>query len=656
MKRNQESSTCLIAAGVSRAKLLLLCLLSAFALSACSGSEEIADEKKPETETPSTDEPETEPSYTPLKAGGLENEASEQNTPQGWTAVQLPQLPAITTANTLYITDYGAETSAADNTSAVQAALDAVPAAGGRVVVPPGVWLCGPVKMRSKTILYLADGATLKLLPFESYPYTMDGTQRQYANFIDCESQATDICVEGESKTGSVIEGQGAGWWVHVQGKGYSDEVDMKRGAVIRFSSGQRFLIKNLTVQNAPGVNLTISQSGKASHGTIHDVVIKNPSSSTTTEQKSHNTDGIAVWGPYVNIYNCDISTGDDNVVVDSNGQYVHVWNCALGDGHGASIGSYTENLHDILYENLTFTGTECGFRLKSQRGRSGDVYNITCKDCTMTGVYNPVYIDCWYGESNKPSPSEAEAAEVTSTTPAYHDILLQNITSTGTPYNSSAKGYFPVYIYGLPESYVQAVTFDNVQIEAQKGMFLAYCKGVEFKNGSKITNSKAANALVATSYEADITGDYGKVETTVEGEDWSYTLDSNTSTTADKATTYTFGNGITITNDNNKGYGTSTKVSGSIKYSATTYTVNLPDGVTITSVTFKGCDNYETADAYIKEVNGETFGSSEYVFPSTQEEKTYTITLSNPASGSFTFTPGNKQICAVITLSGKKK
>jgi len=652
MKRNLKQALCLRASGMGRIKTMLFCLMSMFALNACGGSDDIAEEKKPDAGK--TDDG----GKTEVKEykGGVTTEADEQNTPVGWTAVSLPVLPKLTESNVLDITDYGASTSSTDNTEAIQKALDAVPEAGGEVYVPKGEWLCGPIVMKSKTILYLADGATLKLLPFDKYPYTTNSNgQRQYANFIDCKSNATDICVEGESKTGSVIDGQGAGWWVHVKGKGYTDEVDMKRGAVIRFSSGQRFLIKNMTVKNAPGVNLTISQSGKASNGTIHDVIIREPSSSTTTEQKSHNTDGIAIWGPYVNIYNCDISNGDDNVVVDSNGQYVHVWDCQFGDGHGASIGSYTEYVHDILYENITFTGTESGFRLKSQRGRSGDVYNITCKDCTMTGVNNPIYIECWYDLSTKPVPAEAEPKEPAETTPAFRDILLQNIKSTGTAYNTSAKGYFPIYMYGLPESHIKNVTFDNVQIEAQKGMFLAYCDGVVFKNGCKITNSKMANSLIATAYKAEISGDYGKVETTVEGEDASYTLDASTSTTASKATTYTFNNGFTITNNNSKAYGTGN--SFTIKYSKNEqYTIQLPTGFTVTEVVFEGYDHDEDKDAYIGEVNGTTFSSTEYVFPKDKSTVTHTITLSNPAANALTFTPGGQQICVKITLKGKKK
>jgi len=506
-------------------KTLLLCLLVITALCACGGSDDITEEKKPSVEETEPDDDNSNKDDEKAESKDENKESQEGSGTEEdlnsftvdtdytkWTQVELPSLPEITASNTFNIVDYGASTTFEDNTEAVQKALDAAGnAGGGMVIVPAGEWLCGPVVMKSKTKLYLKDGATVKLLPFEKYPVAStdkDG-KRQYDNFIDCEKNATDIVVEGESKTGSVFDGQGAGWWIHVKGKGYDDEVDMKRGCVIRFSSGKRFLLDNFTIKDSPGVNITISQSGKASHATIHDIIIREPSSTTETGQKSHNTDGIAIWGPYVNIYNCDISNGDDNIVVDSNGQYVHVWDCVFGDGHGASIGSYTENVHDIIYERITFNGTESCFRLKSQRGRSGDVYNIICRDCTMTGSRNPIYIECWYDKSTKPVPNEAETAEKTSTTPAYRDILLQNIKSTGTEYNSSKKANFPIYLYGLPESYVQRVIFDNVQIEAQKGMFLAFCKDVKFINGCKITNTRDASTLIETQYEADIKGKY---------------------------------------------------------------------------------------------------------------------------------------------------
>ena len=591
---------------------------------------------------------------------GITAEQNAQNTPEGWTAVELPQLPAITSANTFNIKDYGASTSAADNTKAIQKALDAVPTTGGMVVIPAGTWMFGSadqmtsktevLSINSKTVLHLCAGATLKLVEYGKAP-------NDKTLFIGCKNRKqTDIIIEGEGET-SIIDGQGTRWW-----KARDNKETFNPGAMIRFEQGSRFMVRNIKIQNTPGVNLTISNSGKASHATIHDVTIYNPASDTKTEQPSHNTDGISIWGHHVNIYDCNISTGDDNVVCDDNAQYVHVWNCKMGTGHGASFGSFTNNMHDIIYEDLTFKNTDSGFRLKSQRDRSGDVYNLIFRNCTMTGVRNPIYIETWYDQSTKPIPSEATAAEVNAKTPAFHDILIQNVTSTGTPYSTSAKGYFPIYIYGLPESYVKNITFDNVQVEAKKGMFLAFVDGITFKNGCKITNSKDGK-LIATQYEVkNLTGDYtgsSTVDPTPgEAGNVTYTLAANTCNLSNGSTetTWNFNNGCSITSG--KGYATAK--SNTIKYSkGVKFIINLPENITITSATFAGYANEDNKNCYLSELDGVNYASDEYSFPSrttnTSTDTSYDITLATPATGVMTFTPADAQAAWVITLKGTK-
>ena len=591
---------------------------------------------------------------------GITSEQNTQNTPEGWTAVELPQLPAITSANTFNIKDYGASTSAADNTKAIQKALDAVPTTGGMVVIPAGTWMFGStdqmtsttevLSIKSKTVLHLCAGATLKLVEYGKAP-------NNKTVFIGCKDRKqNDIIIEGEGET-SIIDGQGTRWW-----KARDNKETFNPGAMIRFEQGSRFMVRNIKIQNTPGVNLTISNSGKASHATIHDVTIYNPASDTKTEQPSHNTDGISIWGHHVNIYDCNISTGDDNVVCDDNAQYVHVWNCKMGTGHGASFGSFTNNMHDIIYEDLTFKNTDSGFRLKSQRDRSGNVYNLIFRNCTMTGVRNPIYIETWYNLSTKPIPSEATAAEVNAKTPAFRDILIQNVTSTGTPYNTSAKGHFPIYIYGLPESYVKNITFDNVQVEAQKGMFLAFVDGITFKNGCKITNSKDGK-LIATQYEVNnLTGDYtgnSTVDPTPgETENVTYTLAANTCNlkNGNTQTTWNFNNGCSITSS--KGYATAK--SNTIKYSkGVKFTINLPENVTITSATFAGYTNEDNKNCYLAELDGANYASDKYSFPSrttiTSTDTSYDITLATPATGVMTFTPQDAQAAWVITLKGTK-
>lgn len=443
----------------------------------------------------------------------MEAEAAAKNTPDGWTEVDLPKdLPTFTTANTFYITDFGASTTSTDNTTAIQKALDAAnEAGGGMVVVPAGEWLFGRITIGSRTVLHLCAGATLKLLAYADQP---DHTTK--TPYITDKKGATDIVIEGESAETSVIEGQGDPWWDAVEAK----ESGLQRGSIIRLYQGERHLFRHFRLQNAPGTNLTLGQSGKGAHNTVHDVHIYAPAS--TVADPSHNTDGIPIWTQYCNIYNCLIDTGDDNVVTDSNAQYIHVWNCQFKAGHGASLGSYTVDMHHIIYEDLSFDGTDCGFRLKSNTDRSGDVHDIIFRNCSMTNVATPIQITAWYDKvPDDPATAAASPETKTATTPEYHNILIQNVTATGyNTKNSNDKNYNGIMIYGRPESYVYDVTFDNVQISHRNGVRLFFCKDIKFINGCTFTKTKISQTVEATaqdlssvmehSYEASYTWNNG--------------------------------------------------------------------------------------------------------------------------------------------------
>ena len=61
------------------------------------------------------------------------------------------------------------------------------------------------------------------------------------------------------------------------------------------------------------------------------------------------------------------------------------------GYGHGVSIGSHTYGgVSDITVEDCTFTNTECGIRIKSDRGRGGTVQRPHLPQPQMTNVGIP--------------------------------------------------------------------------------------------------------------------------------------------------------------------------------------------------------------------------------------------------------------------------
>ncbi len=581
---------------------------------------------------------------------GITAELNAQNTPEGWTAVELPQLPAITSANTFNITNYGASTSAADNTKAIQKALDAVPTTGGMVVIPAGTWMFGStdqmtsktevLSIKSKTVLHLCAGATLKLVEYGKAP----NNKTVFIGGKNKGKNVTDVVIEGEGET-SIIDGQGARWWLaRENGETFNP------GAMIRFEQGKHFLLRNFKIQNTPGVNITISNSGKASHATIHDVTISEPSSEAGKGKASHNTDGISIWGPYVNIYNCNISNGDDNVVCDNDAQYIHVWNCNFGTGHGASIGSYTKNIKHVWFDNITMNGTTAGIRMKTGinsdgtlRGGGEEDWKFT--NFTMTKVKNPLSIDCFYDKNynSDPAVDKANARALDSTTPTYNGIYLQNVKTTDVCDGNA------IFFVGRPESHIKNVTLDNVQISAKKGIDIRFVDNLVFKNGSKITVSSGAMWLKKfdSTYEDQCNAtSTGTIETDPNGV---YTLNSKTLTNGTSSTA-TFSNGFSISNEKGKTYGVGSGTNY-IKYSANQYTIIIPDGIKIAKMDIEGKNNYTEADAYIGEINGKSYDATTYIFPKDKSVKKYTVEFDTSVEHTLTFTPKVKQCILAFTL-----
>ena len=96
-----------------------------------------------------------------------------------------------------------------------------------------------------------------------------------------------------------------------------------------------------------------------------------------------------------------------------------------------------------ILRRSDHFEGTDNGIRVKANRDRGHDVGNLVFRDITMKDVKNAIIISEYYP---KVMPPENEAAQpVTRLTPHFHDIMLENVTATG----SGTAGA----IVGLPES-----------------------------------------------------------------------------------------------------------------------------------------------------------------------------------------------------------
>lgn len=135
------------------------------------------------------------------------------------------------------------------------------------------------------------------------------------------------------------------------------------------------------------------------------------------------------------------------------------------------------------------------------------------------------------------------------------------------------------------------------------------------------------------------------------------YMIAKSTNTGNNTTSSYEFkseGVTFTVTNTKSKGY---SEGGDGVKYSAgVQYTITIPEGCSVNGIKFSGYNNYKDTDAYIGEVNGTTYESTEYVFPMKDGEgnstsKEYTIHFADPVTNSLTFTPQGKQCVWAITL-----
>jgi polygalacturonase len=391
-------------------------------------------------------------------------------------------LPVIPTA-VFNITNYAAiGDGKTPDTAAIQKTIDACSAAGGgTVLVPAGNFLTMPFKLASSINLHLDKGAAILISDdITNYPVA----NNRYVDSITA-SGAHDIEISGEG----TIDGQGEAWWTAFR----TNSTMTHRPYMIKLTGCTRLLVTGVTLQNSPMFHLVPQNCTDV---TIQGIHIHSPSDAP-------NTDGIDPSGWNFLISDCTIDTGDDNIAIkpiagrtpgDKN---FMVMNCAFLHGHGMSIGGGSLNgVENLTVSNCIFNGTDSGIRIKTGRGNSGLVQNLTYENIMMTNVKNPIYINDYYPERTAPKdPSTEKAEPVTDRTPVIKNITIRDLTVTNCP-NAGV-------IQGVPEMPISDMTFSNVNISAKTGLIIYHARGIHFIN-SKIT-AESGKALMT--YDAEVTG-----------------------------------------------------------------------------------------------------------------------------------------------------
>lgn len=453
----------------------------------------------------------------------------------GWNLPEVDE-PAFR-KDTFRITDYGAVKDGLTlNTRSINRAISECSANGGGVVlVPEGLWLTGPIELKSNVNLHLLKNATL-LFTKDKTQYALVESSWEGLPAARNQSPVSGTNLENVAITGKgIIDGNGDAWravkkdklsalewnrllatggilsedgktWypsmqylkgsklehpgVLVNGrtlKDYESTKDFYRPNLVVITNCKKILLEGPTFQNSAAWGLHILMCEDL---TVRDVYVNNP-------WYAQNGDGIDVEScSRVLIENSTFDVGDDGICLksgrDEEGrkrgmptQDLIARNCVVYHAHGGFvIGSeMSGGVKNIYVENCNFMGTDIGLRFKTRRGRGGIVENVFIRDITMKDIVGEaILFDMYYMAKDpialpgeKREAPKAEVYPVTEATPRFRNFTMENVVCNG-----AEKA---IFIRGLPEMNISDLVFRNITIKANRGMEILESKNILFKN-----------------------------------------------------------------------------------------------------------------------------------------------------------------------------
>ena len=324
-----------------------------------------------------------------------------------------------------------------DDTNAIQCAIMAAPK-DSRVLVPEGVYKISSIFLKDNLNLELAKGAVLSafterdkfpVLPGQIETYdekdyynlgTWEGNPLDMFSAIVCGINCSNVTITGEGTIDGCTTHDN--WWKNCKIRNTA-----WRPRLFFINNCSNVTMHGITVQNSPSWTIHPYFS---KHLKFIDVKILNPAN-------SHNTDGldpescqdVLVLGTY-------ISVGDDCIAIKSGKIYM-------------------AQKEKTPTEDMTRRG----------RGKLSVLDDISFENIDMDNVMTPFVVNSFYfcdpdGKteyvgSRKPLPVDDRTPSIKSLT--FKDINAKNCHVAGA------------YIFGLPESKVEKLTFENINFSYAK-------------------------------------------------------------------------------------------------------------------------------------------------------------------------------------------
>ena len=420
-----------------------------------------------------------------------------QNLPTKVAQVVAPTIPA----NEVSLTEVGGVGDGQTlNTEAFENGIKKLQkVGGGRLTVPQGIWLTGPIQLKDNIELHLEKNAIILLSPDKSLFVNDKSASRVFAGIR--ASKRKNIAITGEG----IIDGNGDHWrpvkrqkvsdveWNKYKkviggvekdgGKlwypwndlgGYPniantpEKQESLRNDLVRFESCENVLIEGVTIQNAPKFHL-------------HPCYSKNVIVDGATVRCPWNAqNGDAIDFSDVNIgliVNSTVDAGDDGLCMKSGGnkpdapangcEDILIQNNTVFHAHGGFVlGSETvQGMRRIVVRNCRFSGTDTGLRFKSGLGRGGKTAQLFVSDIVMNDIKDEAivfqcdYVDRPAGSDENAVPTFTDAQKKVA--PYFQDIHINRVVCYGAGTAIKAAG-----ILGL----------DNVRdIDIQNSTFMYY-------------------------------------------------------------------------------------------------------------------------------------------------------------------------------------
>jgi DNA sulfur modification protein DndE len=387
---------------------------------------------------------------------------------------------------------------------------------GGKVIIPPGYWVTGPIQMKSNVNLHVVRGA-LVMFSRNHSDYPIIGYPEKG---FSVASPVYGVNLENIAVTGEgVLDGAGDTWrpvkkakltssqwnallksggyfdisssiWYpskeafdglenikklkgnkNISGSDYIPFRESMRPYMVMFINCKNVFLNDITIENSPKFAL---YPVRCSNVIFRKVKINN-------EWWAQNGDAMDISAcRNVLIYKCTINAGDDGICMKAGGakdlskpvlENIVIADCIVYHAHGGFvIGSETDGgIKNISVKNCNFIGTDIGLRFKSARDRGGLVENIFVDGIYMKDMVNEAVLFDFSYEQNLEGNKNKEAKM-----PVFRNFNMNNIICNGAEH--------AFVINALEESPVKDIKISNSYFETVSGVSAAFASSIYFE------------------------------------------------------------------------------------------------------------------------------------------------------------------------------